>query len=149
MKKILLILIIVISSSYSIAQSFSMEFDHQSILVSDIEKSADFYKTVLQFKEVETPWGVLTWGKFLVIGENQQLHLTLVDDDSTKSNKILHQAYAVNDFDGYLEFLNEKGIKYSNFSGDINESQTRPDGVRQVYFQDPDGYWIEINDAKH
>jgi lactoylglutathione lyase len=25
---------------------------------------------------------------------------------------------------------------------------TRVDGVKQIYFKDPDGYWIEINDAK-
>jgi lactoylglutathione lyase len=24
----------------------------------------------------------------------------------------------------------------------------RVDGVKQIYFKDPDGYWIEINDAK-
>jgi len=24
----------------------------------------------------------------------------------------------------------------------------RPDGVRQIYFQDPDGYWLEVNDSK-
>jgi hypothetical protein len=24
----------------------------------------------------------------------------------------------------------------------------RPDGVKQAWLQDPDGYWVEINDAK-
>ena len=23
----------------------------------------------------------------------------------------------------------------------------RPDGIQQIYFRDPDGYWIEMNDA--
>jgi len=26
--------------------------------------------------------------------------------------------------------------------------QLRPDGIQQIYFQDPDGYWIEVNDDK-
>ena len=26
--------------------------------------------------------------------------------------------------------------------------QTRADGVKQIYMQDPDGFWIEVNDAK-
>jgi len=26
---------------------------------------------------------------------------------------------------------------------------TRPDGVHQIWFQDPDGYWLEINDVKY
>ena len=25
--------------------------------------------------------------------------------------------------------------------------QVRSDGVRQIFIQDPDGYWIEVNDA--
>jgi lactoylglutathione lyase len=25
---------------------------------------------------------------------------------------------------------------------------TRVDGVQQIWLQDPDGYWVEINDAK-
>tara|TARA_R110000868_G_scaffold1389_10_gene10744 strand:+ start:3320 stop:3502 length:183 start_codon:yes stop_codon:yes gene_type:complete len=25
----------------------------------------------------------------------------------------------------------------------------RPDGVKQIYLQDPDGYWIEVNSAKY
>jgi lactoylglutathione lyase len=25
--------------------------------------------------------------------------------------------------------------------------QVRSDGVKQIFVQDPDGYWIEINDA--
>jgi catechol 2,3-dioxygenase-like lactoylglutathione lyase family enzyme len=45
--------------------------------------------------------------------------------------------------------LNENDIKYSNFREESKKIQIRPDGVRQIYFQDPDGYWIEINDAKH
>ena len=26
--------------------------------------------------------------------------------------------------------------------------QVRPDKVQQIYLQDPDGYWIEVNDDK-
>jgi catechol 2,3-dioxygenase-like lactoylglutathione lyase family enzyme len=148
MKKTILILIVVVSSSYSIAQSFSIKLDHYSIIVEDSKKSGDFYKNILQLKEIETPWGFLASGKFFDIGNKQQLHFIEYDAE-IKLHKYLHYAFTVNDFDGYLEFLNDRGIKYSNFKGDISESQTRPDGVRQIYFKDPDGYWIEINDAKH
>ena len=40
-------------------------------------------------------------------------------------------------------------IKYGNWKGDSKEPQVRPDGIKQVYLQDPDGYWIEINDDKY
>ncbi len=30
----------------------------------------------------------------------------------------------------------------------MNSITTRVDNVKQIWLQDPDGYWIEINDAK-
>ena len=39
-------------------------------------------------------------------------------------------------------------VRYVNFKGEERKMTTRPDGVKQVYFQDPDGYWIEVNDDK-
>ncbi len=149
MKKILLTLTIIVCSFYSIAQSFSPEFDHSTILVENLEKSAEFYKNIVHLKELETPWEVNTMVRFFEIGNNQQLHVAHVESDDIKLNKVLHLAFAINDFDGYLIFLNDKGIDYSNFDGESKEIELRPDGVRQIYFQDPDGYWIEVNNAKH
>ena len=148
MKKTLFILAIILSSCYSIAQSFSLEFDHHTILVTDLEKSGEFYKNIMQFKEVETPWGddlplpVL----FFDIGNNQELHVTENKTDTIKLHKIVHFAFTVKDYDRYLKFLNKKGIKYGTWSGKDQKFQTRIDGVRQIFLQDPDGYWIEIND---
>jgi lactoylglutathione lyase len=148
MKKTLLVFAIILSSFYSIAQSFNLEFDHYTILVKDLDKSGEFYKNIMQFKEVETPWGddlplpVL----FIDIGNNQQIHITQNKTESIKLHKIIHYAFAVKDFDGYIKFLNEKGIEYGDWSGKNKKSQTRIDGVKQIFFQDPDGYWIEIND---
>ena len=36
-------------------------------------------------------------------------------------------------------------IEYSDFPGNLNKINIRPDGITQVFFQDPDGYWIEVN----
>lgn len=146
MKRILIILVIIFSSSYSIAQQYNLEFDHTTILVKNIEVSTDFYKNILKLKELPTPWGKINWGRFFEIGNNQQLHMALGEADSVKLNKFLHIAFSVNDFDGYLSFLDDEGIQYSTFKGGRKKFQTRPDGVRQIYFQDPDGYWIEVND---
>ncbi|RYF13836.1 MAG: VOC family protein, partial [Flavobacteriales bacterium] len=35
-----------------------------------------------------------------------------------------------------------------NFNKVISEVTLRPDGIHQLYLQDPDGHWIEVNDAK-
>ena len=147
MKIPFIILAIIISSLYSNAQSFSPKFDHYTILVKDTAKSGDFYRDILQLKEKETPWGddlplpVL----FLDIGNNQELHVTENKTISIKLHKIVHFAFTVKNFDGYLKYLNEKGIEYGDWSGKNMKSQTRIDGVKQIFFQDPDGYWIEVN----
>ena len=39
--------------------------------------------------------------------------------------------------------------EYGDFAGTPGVFQTRPDGVKQVYFQDPDEYWIEVNSAQY
>jgi lactoylglutathione lyase len=149
MKNLLFIIALFLGSFNSMAQSYNLEFDHTTILVKNIETSAEFYKNILQLKELETPWGFIEWGRFFEIGNHQQIHIALVDHGEVKPNKWLHIAFAVNDFDGYLKYLDENNIDYGNFKGESKEFQIRPDSVRQIYFQDPDGYWIEVNDAKH
>ena len=39
-------------------------------------------------------------------------------------------------------------VKYGDFKGEDGKVTNRPDGIHQIYFQDPDGYWIEVNDDK-
>lgn len=147
MKKIGLAFVIILNSLGSIAQHFSMKQDHISIIVKDVEKSEEFYKNILHLKEVPTPWGENTPlpAVFFDLGNKMELHVTEYKSE-IKLHKFIHFAFTVNDFDGYLEFLNENGIEYGEFSGKNMKYQTRIDGVRQIYFQDPDGYWIEVND---
>ena len=150
MKNLFIIITLLLSSFNSMAQSISPELDHYSIIVKDVEVSGEFYKNILQLKEVPTPWGDNTPlpAIFFDIGNNRQLHITEYNTE-IKLHKFIHFAFTVKDFDGYLEFLNEKGIEYGDFSGKKKTFQTRIDEVRQIYFQDPDGYWIEVNDKKH
>jgi lactoylglutathione lyase len=48
----------------------------------------------------------------------------------------------------FLKHLDQEKVKYRSFKGDSSTPTSRPDGVKQVYLQDPDGYWIEVNDDK-
>ena len=36
-------------------------------------------------------------------------------------------------------------ITYSDWPGTPGKINVRADGIKQVFFQDPDGYWIEVN----
>jgi len=51
--------------------------------------------------------------------------------------------------DGFVKYLEMKQVAYSNWDGASNKISHRADGVRQIYLQDPDGNWIEVNDAKY
>lgn len=148
MKIVALSFILLFCASQMFSQGFILEQDHSTLQVKDLDKSAAFYMNILHFEELGTPWPNNPMIRFLKIGAHQQLHLAQVNFGDVKINKVLHLAFAVNDFDNYLVFLIEKGISYTNFGEELMKIQTRPDGVRQIYFKDPDGYWIEINDAK-
>ncbi len=39
-----------------------------------------------------------------------------------------------------------RGVVFFDWPGTADNVTARPDGFRQIYVQDPDGYWIEIND---
>jgi lactoylglutathione lyase len=54
-------------------------------------------------------------------------------------------AFAVGSVHEFAKKLDKLNIKYGNWKGDSKEPTLRADGVLQLYFQDPDGYWIEIN----
>ena len=60
----------------------------------------------------------------------------------------IHFALRVGSLNDYMARLDKLQVKYRSFKGDA-KSNTRPDGVRQIYFQDPDGYWIEVNDGNY
>ena len=44
--------------------------------------------------------------------------------------------------------LKKNNIPFESWAGEKNTYTNRVDGVKQIYFKDPDGYWIEINDAR-
>lgn len=130
-------------------RAFHLRFDHTNIYVRDLAASAAFYMDVLHLEELETPWGVNPNVRFFSLGGDEQLHMVRATSAMGEPDKVLHLAFTVADLDAYAEHLRTIGIVYGDFGGEPGESQVRPDGVRQIYFQDPDGNWIEVNDATY
>ncbi|RIA09613.1 catechol 2,3-dioxygenase-like lactoylglutathione lyase family enzyme [Flavobacteriaceae bacterium MAR_2010_72] len=147
MKKLIIILCLILSSKSVMAQStteISMIFNHVSLSVSDVDVSFDFYKTMFQLEEIvnRTKVDGIRW---FSLSEGKELHLISVVPGDILLNKAVHFALTTSTFDVFVNNLEEKDMNYTSWSGEVNTVTIRPDGVKQVYVQDPDGYWIEIN----
>mgnify|MGYP000032353577 CR=1 FL=1 len=64
-----------------------------------------------------------------------------------KTNKAVHFALATSNLDSFIQHLINLKIEFSDWKNTINKDYVRKDGIQQFYFQDPNGYWIEINNA--
>ena len=121
--------------------------NHIALYVKDLEKSAAFYKNVMELKEIPEPFhdGKHVW---LRTGAHSQLHLIQGAEEITQHDINSHFAYSVNNLADFTKHLDEMHVKYGNWKQDSKSPQLRPDGVKQVYLQDPDNIWIEVNDDK-
>jgi len=130
------------------SQSFTLTYDHQALLVKNLETSSAFYRDILKLKEIENLTG-LDFIRWFSTGSGTQLHLIKGDTKDIATNKGVHLAFSTSNLASFIEYLDINEINYVNYVGDKNEPNILADGVKQVYLQDPDGYWIEINDAEN
>ena len=64
------------------------------------------------------------------------------------SNTIVnHMAFLTHNLEVIIAHLKINKIDYWTDEGQKNVIRIRKDGVRQVKIQDPEGHWIEINEA--
>lgn len=126
----------------------SFRLDHVSLRVADIHASTQFYVEVFGWPIVRTSGDPIT-GQWLDIGGSDTLHLNQADMSTTAVTKDNHLALRVDGFDAFLARLSKIGVVYYNWSGAANAVGQHPAGFRQIYIQDPDSYWVEINDHTH
>ncbi|MAQ75236.1 MAG: glyoxalase [Aquimarina sp.] len=119
-------------------------FNHIALSVQDVDASVAFYQHVLDLSEIKNTASD-SKTRWLSIGEGKQLHLIPRPDAIIKINKAVHFALSTTDIDTFISKLKELKIEYSDWRDTPNKDYVRKDGIRQVYFQDPDGYWIEVN----
>lgn len=120
---------------------------HISLFVRDVDVSAAFYANVLGLQEIPNRVGKSHIRWFTIDGL-RTFHLIGGDPEAERPRQFsTHVALTTNDFDGALAHLERNEVMYVSLARQPKDITIRPDGVRQVYFQDPDGHWIEINDA--
>ena len=145
--------IICLLLSFVFMNSYSQDFDskarlnHIALYVTDLKTSTAFYKDVIGLDTIPEPFhdGRHTW-----FGVGVKSHLHIISGATTKAthDKNTHLCFSVPSVSDFVRRLEKNKIEYEDWPGTKMKITTRVDGVKQIYFKDPDGYWIEINDAK-
>ena len=149
-KQILLLTIILCSSFYIYAQEetkIKAQLNHIALYVTDLKASASFYQTIIGLDTIPEPFhdGKHTW---FSIGPKSHLHLIEGSKAILTHEKNNHLCFSVLSVIEFVKILDKYKVDYENWAGEKKVITNRVDGVKQIYFKDPDGYWIEINDAK-
>jgi len=146
-KKLLLLFISFLSCSTQLLHAQTPHFNHTTIFVVDMNKSADFYEKTLMTTRIPEPFhdNKHIWEK---IGEHNELHIVEGAKQDIPHDINIHLAFSVSSVEDFAKHLDSMNIKYGDWSQKTKTPQVRPDGIKQIYFQDPDGYWIEVNDDK-
>ncbi|HLX93572.1 MAG TPA: VOC family protein [Puia sp.] len=129
------------------SQDNAPHVNHVAVYVVDLQKSADFYERVMQLKRIPEPFhdGKHVWMK---LGEHSQLHIISGASADVPHDINVHLAFAVASLGDFIKHLKAEHVKFGNWAQTSEEPQTRADGIKQVYLQDPDGYWIEVNNDR-
>ncbi len=120
--------------------------NHVAVIVTDVERSRNFYQNVLGMKKIPRPQTRVP-GEWLGIGDNQ-LHLV---GEPAPEGKIdprrPHMALDVEDIEEAKAVLTRMGVPFVDPTGQdvipMNEDTLRLVG-KQIWLEDPDGNMIEL-----
>jgi catechol 2,3-dioxygenase-like lactoylglutathione lyase family enzyme len=131
--------------SAALAPPLSARADHLALHVSDLDRSQLFYTRYLGLQPMRAPApaNIMRWlqaGSF-------ELHLIGGRTRPVDVPIAVHLALRVQDLDAVIGRLELDKVPWSDFEKNPRATATRRDGIRQLYLQDPDGYWIEVNEV--
>jgi lactoylglutathione lyase len=140
-----LIIILCCSFIFTLSNAQKIHFNHTTVYVVDLQKSADFYHNVMLLDTIAEPFhdGKHVWFK---IAPHAELHVVSGAKSTAAHDINIHLAFSVTELADFMTHLDSLHVNYANWNRDSKIPQLRPDEVQQIYFQDPDGYWIEVND---
>jgi lactoylglutathione lyase len=140
------------TSGFLLAQTAASKpkavLNHVAIYVVDLEKTRSFYSGVFQLDTIPEPfhdkrhiWYSIAPGVALHVIQGAE-----VPKEYFLNN---HICFSVPKTETFVGILQSRKIPYYNSQGVMGEITNRIDGVKQIWVKDPDGYWIEVNDAKN
>ncbi len=124
----------------------SFTLNHIAISVKNVEESIEFYQKVFNLEEIENT-ASNSKTRWLSLGEGKQLHLIPRPNFEVRVNKAVHFALTTADVHQFVKHLISLEIDYTDWLDTPKKDYIRKDGILQVYFQDPNGFWIEVNNA--
>jgi len=149
--KLRLVIPVLVSATLSMvnvkAQEMKAHINHVAIYVVDLQKSGDFYINTLGLDTIPEPFhdGKHIW---LRIGPGSAMHIIQGAETKKEYYKNQHTCFSVPSVVAFTEKLKQKSIPFEDVNGKQMAISNRVDGVKQIWLRDPDGYWLEINDAK-
>jgi catechol 2,3-dioxygenase-like lactoylglutathione lyase family enzyme len=117
----------------------SVEFNHTIVWARDSRASAKFLAEILGLSPPKK------WGPFEVVTTDNGINVDFMDTDGEVKSQ--HYAFLVSEaeFDEIFGRIRQRALSYwadpaQARLGEINHN----DGGRGVYFEDPDGHFLEI-----
>lgn len=147
MRNLLISAVLLFCSSLVSAQTRKASINHIAIYVVDAKASANFYQNIIGLDTIPEPFhdGKHFW---LRVGEGVALHIIEGAEKKKEYYKNQHTCFSVASVEGFIDILKQKKLPFEDRDGKKSTFTVRVDGVKQLWLQDPDGYWVEINDAK-
>ncbi len=137
-----------LAPGHTVAQKSDVSFDHVAIFVRNLDTSVQFYSALFHFDTLPHPRLELRYQWFR-IGNGLALHMVEGLKDTVGLPFFDHFCFSVRSITDFSALLDRRGIGYYSGPDRKKGFRVRDDGVTQLFFQDPDKYWIEVNDAKH
>jgi catechol 2,3-dioxygenase-like lactoylglutathione lyase family enzyme len=114
-----------------------LDLNHVALAVSDVPHSIQFYETVVGLKQKPRPAFDFE-GAWFDLGGTRELHLLEgLDKEVHEDPKGSHFAMEVDDLDAWQKHLED-------LNATIVLLNIRPDGAKQIFFEDPDRHVLEF-----
>ncbi len=122
--------------------------NHLAIYVVNLQKTGAFYSNIFQLDTIPEPFhdGKHIWYS---IAPGVAMHVIQGAEKPKEYYQNNHMCFSVASVDAFVQKIKAQNISWVNAQGVAGQITNRVDGVKQIWVNDPDGYWIEVNDAKN
>lgn len=123
------------------------KLNHMALSVVNLGESTKFYRDIIGLDTIPEPFRD---GRHAWFSVGPLIHLHLIADAKEKRvhPRNTHICFTVDSVEDFVTRLKKDGLTFTDRDGVKGKITVRVDGVKQIYLNDPDGYWVEINDAR-